>query len=314
MYPTAVGISYVVQQEVSGSGQFTGAEYGRARATLPNDDANAVVRVAAKLLGTLANGLNVELVDQGVGNVVSGTYVEQTGALIRVYLRRGSTGSPLAPAVEVASVINDYARWTSVPITAVAGGTGLGLCTAVSATALTGGKNHWGSVSGRTWASGSTYAEGDDVMHKGAFYRSLQGTNTNHAPDTSSSWWAAFERPDPTHFRWKPTNTNLGLFHFEQDRTVILQQFEARFEVPAGTHSVRLERVPLNAAFEPIDSEAIPDFIYSTLTVAETMSTGPNVTLSDVVIKLPPRWAFRVVTDVAMPGVVRMDIRREAFI
>lgn len=314
MYPAAVGTSFIVQQEVSGSGQFTGAEYGRARVTLPNGDSNAVVRVASRLFGNLANALLVELVDRGSGNTVSSTTVEQVGTAVRVYLRRGASGSPLASAAEVAGVINDYARYTSVPISAVPGGTGLGLCTAVAPVALAGGKNHWGYVSGRVWASGTTYAEGDDVLDRGVLYRSLQASNTNHAPSSSPSWWMAYERPDAVTFRWKPANTNLGLFHFEQDRTLVLQQFEARFTVPGGTHSVRLERVPLNAAFEPIDAEAVPVFVYPALTTTSTLTSGPDITLSDVSIKLPPRWAFRVVTDVAMPGVVRMDVRREAFI
>lgn len=314
MYPAAVGTSFVVQQEVSGSGQFNGAEYGRARATLPNGDSNAVVRVAARLFGTLANALLVELVDRGSGNTVAATTVEQVGTAIRVYLRRGASGSPLASAAEVAAAINDYARYTSVPVTAVAGGTGLGLCTAVAPTQLTGGRNSWGFVSGRVWSSTATYAEGDDVMDQGVLYRSLQNSNTNHSPGASPSWWQAYERADAATFRWKPANTNLGLFHFEHDRTLVLQQFEAKFTVPVGTHSVRLERVPLNQAFEPIDAEAIPDFVYPSLTTSSTPTSGPDITLADVSIKLPPRWAFRVITDVAMAGVVRMDVRREAFI
>lgn len=314
MYPAAVGISFVVQQEVSGSGQFTGAEYGRARLTLTNADPNAVVRLAAKLYGNLANALLVELVDRGAGNTVSATTVEQVGSAVRVNLRRGSTGGPLATAAEVAAVINDYSRYASVPITAVANGTGLGACAAAAPAALSGGRNHWGHVSGRVWSGTSTYAEGDDVVHLGVLYRSLQASNTNHTPSSSPSWWSPYEKPDPATFRWKPTNTNQGFFHFGQDRTVVLQQWEAKFTVPAGTHSVRLERVPLNAAYEPIDAEAIPVFVYPSLTTASTATSGPDITLSDVSIKLPPRWAFRVITDVAMPGVVRMDVRRETFI
>lgn len=314
MYPSAVGMSFVVQQETSGGGQFTGAEYGRARVTLPNGDANAVVRVAARLLGNLANSLLVELVDRGAGNAVSATYVEQVGTSIRVLLRRSSSGSPLATAAEVAGAINDYARYTSVPITAVAGGTGLGVCSAVAPTAMTGGRNFWGHISGRVWSSATTYAEGDDVSYLGVLYRSIQGSNTNHSPPTSSDWWQAFERPDATTFRWKPAATNLGLFHFEQERTLVLQQFEAKFTVPGGTHSVRIERVPLNAAFEPVTADAVPVFVYGSLTTTSTLTSGPDITLADVSIKLPPRWAFRVVTDVAMAGIVRMDVRREQFI
>lgn len=313
MYPAALGTSFVVQQEVSGTGQFTGAEYGRARLTVPNGDVNAVVRIAARLFGNLANSLLVEFIDRGAGNTVPATFVEQAGTAIRVYLRRGASGSPLATAAEVASVINTYTRYTSIPIAAVAGGTGLGVCGAVAPTLLTGGRNFWGHVSGRVWSSTATYAEGDDVADQGVLYRSLQGSNTNRTPASSPSWWQAFERPDPATFRWRPTNTNLGLFHFEHDRVLVLQQFEAKFTVPIGSHSVRLERVPLNAAFEPVDADAVPVFVYSSLTTSSTPTSGPDITLADVSIKLPPRWAFRVVTDVAMPGLVRMDVRREPF-
>lgn len=316
MYPVAVGTTFVVQQQVTGSGQFTGAEYGRARLTLSNltSDPNADVRVASKLLGSLSNAITIQFIDRGAGNAQTVTYLEQVGSAIRIYLRRDSSGSPLATAAEVARVINDYARYNTVPISAVAGGTGLGLCTAVAPTALSGGKNFWGYVSGRLWSSVATYAEGDDVMHLGVLYRSLQASNTNHTPAASPSWWSPYERPDGATFRWRPANTNLGFFHFEQLRTVILRQFQAKFTVPAGTHSVRLERVPLNEAFEPIEAEAIPEFVYPSLTTTSTTTSGPDITMGDIALRIPPRWALRVITDVAMPGLVMMDVQREAFV
>lgn len=45
MYPVPLGINFVVSQQASGTGGFTGADYGRAKLTLSNADPNAVVRV-----------------------------------------------------------------------------------------------------------------------------------------------------------------------------------------------------------------------------------------------------------------------------
>lgn len=39
------------------------------------------------------------------------------------------------------------------------------------------------------WSSGTTYADGDNVVHAHRIWESLQGSNTNHPPDTSPTWW-----------------------------------------------------------------------------------------------------------------------------
>ena len=42
------------------------------------------------------------------------------------------------------------------------------------------------------WASGTTYAPAARVLHTdGICYKSLQGSNTNHSPDSSPTWWEA---------------------------------------------------------------------------------------------------------------------------
>lgn len=139
MYPTPIGVSFLVSQKVSGTGDFSAADYGRARATLTDADPNARVRVAAKLYGTAANALTVEFIDQGAGNTVSVTRVEQVGTAIRVILRRASTGSALATAAEVAAALNGFTPANGNPIGAVAGGTGLGVVSALSPQSLVGG-------------------------------------------------------------------------------------------------------------------------------------------------------------------------------
>ncbi len=56
------------------------------------------------------------------------------------------------------------------------------------------------------WASGTTYAAGDRVILTSThtIYESLQGSNTNHAPNTSLAWWVAVS---PTN-RWKVFDTS----------------------------------------------------------------------------------------------------------
>lgn len=257
MYPTPLGVSFVVQQRVSGTGQFTGVEYGRARVTLSKADPNAVVRAAARLYGTLANNLTLELVDRGVGNVISATRVEQVGSNIRVILRRGSSGSPLATSAEVAAALNSYDAYNSTPLGAVAGGDGTGLVVGASAVALTGGVN-----------------------------------------------------PSPLGalgFSWVvPANSHAGLFHFEQERPVLVRQLEFKFTIASGTHWVKVERGPLNEAFEFVSADAVPVVVYESLTTG-----APDLTIADAPLLLPPRWGLRVTTDAALPGLVRMDVRRD---
>jgi hypothetical protein len=140
MYPVPLGINFVVSQQASGTGGFTGADYGRAKLTLTNADPNAVVRVASKLYGTPSNALTIELIDRGLGNTVTATTVQQIGSAIRVTLRRGSSGGILATAAEVAAALNAFTEYP-LPIGAAAGGDGTGIVSAVTATALASGVN-----------------------------------------------------------------------------------------------------------------------------------------------------------------------------
>lgn len=304
MYPSSVGTSFVIQQMTSGSGQFTGADFGRARVNMTHGDADSAVRVAARLYGPLGNNYSVEFIDRGSGVVVTATTVELSGTAVRVTLRRGSGGAPLAPGIEVAAAINAV---ENSPVKAVAGGTGLGLVTALPPTSLAGGVAAWGTPTGTAWSSAATYALHADVVFQGVLYRSIQATNLNHTPDTSTSWWVPMGVADPGTYVWKPTNTPLGLFHPEQEDTVVLRQLEARFTIGAGTHSLALMRAPMNAAFEPVTAEAVGVFRYETLSPTEQ-----DIAISDVRIMLPRGWCFYVLTDVALAGLVRMDLRREA--
>ena len=259
MYPVPLGVNFLVSHKVSGTGQFTGADYGRAKATLTNVDANARVRVASKLYGTPSNALTVELVDRGAGNIVATTYVEQVGSAIRVVLRRGSGGAPLATSAEVAAAINGYVAspgGPAGPIGAVAGGDGTGVVSALSPVALAGG---------------------------------VDPTMAGHYA-----------------FRWAANNTNMGLLHVEQESSVIIRQMDAAFTVPSGTRTLTISRAPLNEAFEPDLTEAVPLLEYGDLTNAT-----PNLSASDMNWLLPPRWALVVTTSVALAGIVRFDFRRD---
>lgn len=307
MYPSAVGTSFIVQQQTSGTGRFLAAEYGRARVTIPNGDANAVVRIAAKLYGALGNSLTVEFVDRGSGIAVPATTISQTGPALRVVLRRLSGGAPLATANEVAAAINSFGAFTGTPVAAIAGGDGTGVCSGYIPQSLTGGKNPIGYPSTAVWAIGTTYLVDVDVLHNGGIYRSLQGSNVGHDPGTSPTWWRFMPAQDGAFFRWDKLNATFGQFDFEQDATLVLRQFEAVFTVPSGTHRVDLIRCPMNTAYEPIASEGVGVFRYDTLT-----PTTPDIAVSDVRILLPRGWCFLVVTDIALAGTVRLDMRREA--
>jgi hypothetical protein len=307
MYPTAVGTSFVVQQQVAGTGRFFGADYGRARRTITNGDPDAEVRVCAKQYGAAANALTIEFIDRGTGSTVPATRVEQVGTAVRVYLRRIASGAPLATSAEVANAINAFSGFTSVPLAAIYGGTGAGTCTAQVPVALTGGKNPLGYPVSGAWSNTSTYPVDADVLFAGVLYRSLQAGNVGHSPDASPLWWLPMSAQDGVTFRWGKENTNFGLFHFEQAETLIIRQFEAVFEVPVGTHWVSLIRCPLNTAYEPVTAEGVTVFHYASLT-----SSSPDIAVSDVRILLPKNYAMLVITDVAMPGIVRLDARREA--
>lgn len=139
MYPVPVGVSFLVSQRVSGTGRFNGSDHGRARSTVANVDPNAVVRLAARRYGVEANALTVEFVDRGVGNAVAATRVERAGSALRVVLRRGTGGAPLATAAEVAAAINGFAPETGNPVGAAYGGDGTGVVSAAAPQPFAGG-------------------------------------------------------------------------------------------------------------------------------------------------------------------------------
>ena len=309
MYPVDIGAGFVVQQSVSGTGRFSGAEYGRSRATIYNSSINGQVRVASRLYGTLADGLSVEFVDKGVGTSVATTNVEQVGPAVRVNLRRASTGAPLATANEVAQAICDFAGYTTAPLVATAGGDGSVVLAAVAPTQLSGGRYATGVNPVQAYSGTRTYSLGEAVVYQGMRFTSVSGSNLNHAPDVSPTYWAYAEPNDDLTYRWTlPPNTNAGLFHFEQTHGVDLLQLEMNFTVPGGTHAVTVSRCPLNRALEPITAEKVPILHYPSL-----VTGAPDIALNDFNVKLPPRWAFLVETDVSMPGLVRMDVRRTAY-
>jgi len=304
MYPSALGTSFIIQHVARGTGYFSGSDHGRARVTITNADPNATVRAAARLYGPLANALTLEFIDRGTGVAVPATVVEVVGTAVKVTLRRLSTGSVLATGQEVAQAINAQER---CPIRAVPNGDGTGVVAAVAATALTGGVASWGTPTADAWSSGTTYSLHQDVVRYGVCYRAIQGPNLNHPPESSPSWWEVMPVGRKGTYVWQPNNTQLGFFSPENDDTIVLRQFEARFTIASGTHTCTLWRAPMNDVFEPVVNEAVAVFIFDALT-----TSAPDVCLSDVRIMLPAGWCFYVTTDVHLAGIVRMDLRREA--
>lgn len=306
MYPTPLGSSFVVSQKISGTGQFNGTDYGRAKATLPHASPNGVVRVASRVYGAGANALSVEYVDRGVSNVVAATVVEQVGPATRVILRRAALGSPLATAAEVAAAINAFTIPRAYPLGAVYGGDGTGVVAALAPTLLAGGVNPLGLSENQAWSAVLTYGYGANVEQYGVLYRSIQAANTNHTPDTSPTWWEAIERTSGSVFRWDlPANSHAGLFTFENRENLVIHQFEVSFTIGAGTHWVRLSRVPLNEAQEAISAEAGESLYFGGLTTAV-----PRFTFGDLNLVVPPNWGLQVDTNVALPGWARLDVVR----
>lgn len=103
-----------------------------------------------------------------------------------------------------------------------------------------------------------------------------------------------------------PVNTNGGLFYFEQEQSLVVRQFEAKFTVPGGTYTVSVERVNLNDNLEVISSESIPNYVWPGIT-----ALAPDIAYSDNNLYLHPRQALRVVTSGGgLPGIVRFDVRK----
>lgn len=111
-----------------------------------------------------------------------------------------------------------------------------------------------------------------------------------------------------TQFLWTPAaNVSAGLFFFEQEETITIRQFEAKFTISSGTHSVTVSRENLDERLQPIAAESIPVFAWDHLT-----STNPDIAFSDVGIIVHQNQALKVVTPSTLAGTVRFDVRKGA--
>ena len=135
MYPIQNGLSFLVQQSVTGAGAFDGSEYGRALGRFPlaaAPGANNVVRISARLYGLDGNNYQLQMLDLGAGINNPATTVSEQGSKIVVTLRRSAGGGILATAQEVADAIN-RAR---LGVGAWYEGSGNGVVAAQAATAI----------------------------------------------------------------------------------------------------------------------------------------------------------------------------------
>jgi hypothetical protein len=193
MYPAALG-SFMVQQVLSGVGLFNGTEFGRAKAQIPTGsppDPNAVVFIASKMYGTLANALSVSLIDRGAGITVPATQIIQTGSVIEVFLQRDATLGLQARAVDVVNAINAYQSFT-FPVRARYGGTGLGVMAATSSP-----------------VGLSSLKVGED---------SVLGPSDAGRFSNIFKWT-------------RPSGQHGGFFYFEQTEDIIIRQLEFNFTV-----------------------------------------------------------------------------------
>ena len=103
-----------------------------------------------------------------------------------------------------------------------------------------------------------------------------------------------------------PVNENGGFFYFEQEETLSIRQFEAKFVVSSGTYTVSVERVNLNSNLEIESTESIPNFVWESITASR-----PDIAYADNNLYLHPRQALRVITSGGgLSGIVRFDARR----
>lgn len=133
MYPLNLGDTFVVQQIVTGTGQFDGTERGRARRTI-TFTGGGVVRFAARQYGAASNGYTVQMIDPG--GVQVATTVEQVTSQVRIRLRRDGSGI-LATPQEIVDSVNAMPD-PSFPMQAYCQTT-TGVANAVGVTPLTGG-------------------------------------------------------------------------------------------------------------------------------------------------------------------------------
>lgn len=115
--------------------------------------------------------------------------------------------------------------------------------------------------------------------------------------------------PNQLQYHWYiPVNSDGGLFYFEQQRTVIVRQFEANFTISSGTYTVTIKRANLNSALEVISTESVPVFVYDALT-----SSQPDIAVLDFDVLLHPQQALLVSTSGGgLSGLVRFDVRKAA--
>ena len=140
MYPVPDGLTFLVQQTLSGTGVFNGTEYGRASLTLFREEpANKRLWFRAKRHGAASNVLQVTLTNPG-GNYAH-TTARLSGNMIELRLRTVG-GSIVATAKEVADTVNSLPTF-AFPIVADYDRTtdGDALVTPVVATPLTGGSD-----------------------------------------------------------------------------------------------------------------------------------------------------------------------------
>lgn len=141
-FPIQLGVPFLVQEVVSGTGVFDGTEQGRASVTVnPLDGINSRVIVRAKRYGSAFNAYTVKTVDPGVGINYPATTVALVGSLVEIKLRR-TVISIQATAAEVATAVNAFSSF-SFPVCAEAdpAGSGAGIVSAAGPVSLAGGQD-----------------------------------------------------------------------------------------------------------------------------------------------------------------------------
>ncbi len=140
-------------------------------------------------------------------------------------------------------------------------------------------------------------AGGTDLVSVASAANLTGGLDPTPGPDGSS------------RFTWEyDTNTNGGLFYFENAEDLIVREIEAKFTIGmGGSYSVVFSKVNLNSALEVVSTESIPCFVWDSLTTAR-----PDIAENDIRIILHPYQAISVTTSADLPGLVRIGVRREA--
>jgi hypothetical protein len=140
-----------------------------------------------------------------------------------------------------------------------------------------------------------------------AFGGTVLASTTNPAAIVAPGTATLANGIDPTisknaQFKY-PSVTSGGLFYFDQRENYVITQIEATFTV-GGATPIAIDLVNLDDGLMPITTETGPLYAGS-MTVAT-----PGVTISDVKFQLLMNRALRV--QIAAPGIVRVQVRREA--